>query len=44
MTETCIEIIDRLEEEGKKSVFILEDLHFIDPETFIFETLYYFNQ
>ena len=26
MTETCIEIIDRLEEEGK-SVFILEDLH-----------------
>ena len=36
MTETCIEIIDRLEEEGKKSVFILEDLHFIDPETYSF--------
>ena len=36
MTETCIEIIDRLEEKGNKLVFILEDLHFIDPETYSF--------
>ena len=36
MTETCIEIIDRLEAKGKKLVFFLEDLHFIDPETYSF--------
>ena len=35
MTETCIEIINKL--EGKnKLVFVLEDLHFIDLETYSF--------
>ena len=36
MTETCIEIIEKLENEGKDFVFVLEDLHFIDPETYSF--------
>ncbi len=36
MTETCVEIIEKLEKEGKDFVFVLEDLHFIDPETYSF--------
>ena len=36
MTETCIEIIDKLENVNKKMVFVLEDLHWIDPETYSF--------
>ena len=36
MTETCIEIIDKLEDVDKKMVFVLEDLHWIDPETYSF--------
>ena len=31
MTETCIEIIDKLEDVDKNGVCI-EDLHWIDPE------------
>ena len=36
MTETCIEIINKLEGKKNKLVFVLEDLHFIDPETYSF--------
>ncbi len=36
MTETCIEIIDKLEDVDKKMVFVLEDLHWVDPETYSF--------
>ena len=36
MTETCIEIVDKLENVDKKMVFVLEDLHWIDPETYSF--------
>lgn len=34
MTETCLEIIETLEKKGKKSIFIMEDLHWIDPESY----------
>ena len=36
MTETCIEIVEKLENVDKKMVFVLEDLHWIDPETYSF--------
>ena len=35
MTETCVEIIEKLKTR-KDFVFVLEDLHFIDPETYSF--------
>jgi hypothetical protein len=34
MTETCIEIIDTLEKKGKDFIFVMEDLHWIDPESY----------
>ena len=36
MTEICVDIIDRLEALDKKTVFVLEDLHWIDPESYEF--------
>jgi hypothetical protein len=36
MTEICIDIIDKLESLEKKTVFIMEDLHWIDPESYAF--------
>lgn len=36
MTETCIDIIDKLESLDKKIVFVMEDLHWIDPESYSF--------
>lgn len=34
MTETCIEIIDTLEKKGNNFIFVMEDLHWIDPESY----------
>ena len=36
MTEICIDIIDKLESLEKKTVFVMEDLHWIDPESYSF--------
>jgi len=36
MTEICIDIIDKLEALDKKMVFVMEDLHWIDPESYAF--------
>ena len=36
MTEICIDIIDKLESLDKKTVFVMEDLHWIDPESYSF--------
>ena len=36
MTEICIEIAEKLELSSNKTVFILEDIHWIDPESYIF--------
>lgn len=36
MTEICIDIIDKLEALDKKTVFVMEDLHWIDPESYVF--------
>lgn len=36
MTEICVEIAEKLEVNNKKSVFIMEDLHWIDPESYAF--------
>lgn len=36
MTEICIDIIDKLELLDKKTVFVMEDLHWIDPESYSF--------
>ena len=36
MTEICIDIIDKLESLEKKTVFVMEDLHWIDPESYAF--------
>ena len=36
MTEICIDIIDKLEALDKKTVFVMEDLHWIDPESYAF--------
>tara|TARA_B110001450_G_scaffold52027_1_gene48625 strand:- start:3160 stop:7908 length:4749 start_codon:yes stop_codon:yes gene_type:complete len=36
MTEICIEILDKLEASQNKTVFIMEDLHWIDPESYAF--------
>ena len=40
MTEICIDIIDKLESLEKKSVFVMEDLHWIDPESYSFLKLF----
>ena len=34
MTETCIEIIEKLEKRGKNLVFVMEDMHWIDSESY----------
>lgn len=34
MTETCLEILDLLNKKNKKILFILEDLHWVDSETY----------
>ena len=31
-----LKLIEKLEDVDKKMVFVLEDLHFIDPETYSF--------
>ena len=36
MTEICLEIIDKLERRKKKVVFVMEDLHWVDPESYSF--------
>ena len=36
MIEICIDIIDKLEALEKKTVFIMEDLHWVDPESYSF--------
>ena len=36
MTEICIDIIDKLEALEKKTVFVMEDLHWVDPESYSF--------
>ena len=36
MTEICIEILDKLEASQNKTVFVMEDLHWIDPESYAF--------
>ncbi len=36
ITEMCIEIIDKLESRKNKTIFIMEDLHWIDPESYAF--------
>ena len=40
MTEICLDIINKLEKRKKKSVFIMEDLHWIDPESYSFLKLF----
>ena len=40
MTEVCIEIIDELEKRNKKTIFVMEDLHWIDPESYSFLKLF----
>ena len=36
MTEICIEIAEKLELSKNKTVFVMEDLHWIDPESYAF--------
>ena len=36
ITEICIDIIDKLESLDKKIIFVMEDLHWIDPESYSF--------
>ena len=36
MNDTAVEIVDLLEKENKKAVFVMEDLHWIDPESYAF--------
>ena len=36
ISEMCIEIIDKLESRKNKTIFVLEDLHWIDPESYAF--------
>ena len=36
MTDMCIEIIDKIAASKKKTVFVMEDLHWIDPESYAF--------
>lgn len=36
MTEICLEIIGKLEKRKKKVLFVMEDLHWIDPESYAF--------
>jgi len=36
MTEICVEIAEKLEASKNKTVFVMEDLHWIDPETYAF--------
>ncbi len=36
MTEICVEIAEKLELSSNKTVFVLEDIHWIDPESYIF--------
>ena len=36
ISEMCIEIIDKLESRKNKTIFVMEDLHWIDPESYVF--------
>ena len=36
MTDICVEIAEKLETNKNKTVFIMEDLHWIDPESYVF--------
>jgi DNA-directed RNA polymerase subunit L len=36
MTEICVEIAEKLELSKNKTVFVMEDLHWIDPESYAF--------
>ena len=36
MTDMCVEIIDKIAASKKKTVFVMEDLHWIDPESYAF--------
>jgi hypothetical protein len=36
MTEICVEIAEKLESSKNKTVFVMEDLHWIDPESYAF--------
>lgn len=36
MTEICVEIAEKLELSSNKTVFVLEDIHWIDTESYIF--------
>ncbi|MEC8458987.1 MAG: AAA family ATPase [Bacteroidota bacterium] len=36
MTDICVEIAEKLETNKNKTVFIMEDLHWIDPESYAF--------
>ncbi len=40
MTETCIEIIDKLEKKGKNLVFVMEDVQWIDSESYVLLKLF----
>ena len=40
ISEICIEIIDTLENRKNKTVFVMEDLHWIDPESYAFLKLF----
>ena len=36
MTDICVEIAEKLESFNSKTVFVMEDLHWIDPESYAF--------
>ena len=40
MTEICVDIIEKLERRKKKTVFVMEDMHWIDPESYSFLKLF----
>ena len=40
MTEICVDIIEKLERRKKKTVFVMEDIHWIDPESYSFLKLF----
>jgi hypothetical protein len=40
MTEICVDIIEKLEKRKKKTVFVMEDIHWIDPESYSFLKLF----
>ena len=40
MTEICVDIIENLERRKKKTVFVMEDMHWIDPESYSFLKLF----